>query len=288
MAQRLLDVEDAVQFISRYIRERVLPAPAGRVASSYGYDVYLRNVVAFYLTETGSVPPGTSPWDAVHTVASTVSPIFAEAAWLLCRRGLLRPGPSSLDLQATEEGGGFGFSLTSAGRDWIASGAPANYVPLEPGRLARMLAERGELFGPGFIERGQEAVKTYNAMAYLACCAMCGAAAESIMLALAVAKTGDERKVMNDYAGSGGRGRVERLVVSSQDKYVQADFNRYVDLLKYWRDSAAHGKAAGITELEAWTSLVLLLRFAIFASDRWNALTTTPRDETPPARADAS
>jgi hypothetical protein len=265
---RLLDVEDAIQFISRYIRERVLRVSPGRVEASYGYDVYLRAVVAFYLTETGSVSPGASPWDAVHSVAPTVSPIFAEAAWLLCRRGLLRPGPRSLNLQATDEGGGFGFSVTDAGRDWVGSGAANNYVPLEPGRFARMLAERGEPFGPGFIERGQEAVKAYNAMAYLACCAMCWAAAESIMLALAVAKTGDARKVMDDYAGSGGRGRVERLVVSGQDKYVRADFDRYVDLLKYWRDSAAHGKAAGITELEAWTSLVLLLRFAIFASDR--------------------
>ena len=68
---------------------------------------------------------------------------------------------------------------------------------------------------------------------------MCGATAESIVLALSIAKTGDATKVMNDYAGSGGRGRVERLLIGSQDKYVQDDFNRYVDLLKYWRDSAA-------------------------------------------------
>jgi hypothetical protein len=273
-----LDVDDAIQFIARYVRERVLPVPpGGRIEGSYGYEVYLRAVVAFYLTETGSVPPGARVWDVVHSVASTLSPIFAEAAWTLCRRGFLRPGPCALDTQATDEGGGFGFSVTTAGREWVTSGAAPDYIPAEPGRFARMLADRGVRFGPGFIERSQEAVRAYNALAYLACCAMCGAAAESIVLALAIAKTEDETKVMNDYAGARGRSRVEQLVIGNQDKYVQGDFHRYVDLLKYWRDSAAHGKAAGITELEAWTSLVLLLRFAIFASDRWDALTGTPQ-----------
>jgi hypothetical protein len=175
-----------------------------------------------------------------------------------------------MDMQASDEGrSGFGFSVTQTGREWVASGTPADYVPLEPGRFARMLAERGARFGPGFIERSQEAARAYNASAYLACCAMCGAAAESVVLALAIAKMGDERKVLNDYAGSGGRGRVERLLIGSQPTHVQEEFHRYVGLLKYWRDNAAHGRAVGITELEAWTSLVLLLRFTIFASDRW-------------------
>jgi hypothetical protein len=271
-----LDVDDAIQYIVRYIRERVLPA-GGRVESSYGYDLYLRNVIAFYLTETGGVPPGTSPWDATHTAAPVISPMFATAAWSLCRRGFLRPGIRDLRGQATDEGGsGFGFALLPAGREWIVSGATADYVPLEPGRFARMLSERGARFGPGFIERSQEAVRAYNALAYLACCAMCGAAAESIVLTLAIAKRGDAAKVMKDYEGSGGRRRVEQSLISSQPPHAQEEFHRYVGLLKHWRDSAAHGKAANITELEAWTSLLLLLRFAIFASDRWQELTGTP------------
>ena len=135
-----LDVDDAIQFIGRYIRERVVPVPpGGRIESSYGYEVYLRAVIAFYLTETGSVPPGARVWDVVETSAPTLSPIFAEAAWTLCRRGFLRPGTRSFNAQATDEGGGFGFSVTQAGREWVASGAPADYVPLEPGRFARIV-----------------------------------------------------------------------------------------------------------------------------------------------------
>ncbi len=44
-------------------------------------------------------------------------------------------------------------------------------------------------------------------------------------------------------------------------------------LLKYWRDEAAHGKASNIKEEEAFTSLGLLLRFAMFMDNNWNELT---------------
>jgi hypothetical protein len=46
-------------------------------------------------------------------------------------------------------------------------------------------------------------------------------------------------------------------------------------LLNYWRDSAAHGRNSHIGENEAYTALLLLLRFAMFASDRWAELTQT-------------
>jgi hypothetical protein len=42
---------------------------------------------------------------------------------------------------------------------------------------------------------------------------MAGAAAESILLAVAIAKTGDETKVLKDYESAGGRGRVTKLVL---------------------------------------------------------------------------
>lgn len=266
-----LDLDDAIQFIVRYIRSGKAANDMGS-KGTYGYEIYLPVVMMAYLVETGT--PLHQARDAIYSGQPVLSPIFYAAGWELCRRGILRPGIREAGAQATADGSsGNGYSITPFGREWLERAAAADYVPLEPLRFARMLADRGVRFGPGFIERSQEAVRAYNAQAYLACCAMCGAAAESIVLALVIAKTGDARKVMNNYAGSGGRGRVERLLIGSRDKYVQGDFHRYVDLLKYWRDSAAHGKAAAITELEGWTSLVLLLRFAIFASDRWDELT---------------
>lgn len=103
---------------------------------------------------------------------------------------------------------------------------------------------------------------------------MCGAAAESIILALANHKTGDDTKVLSMYSASGGRGRIENLIIGKKDKPIQDEFRGYVSLLKYWRDIAAHGKASGIQDPEAYTSLALLLRFAQFANDRWNELVT--------------
>jgi len=47
-----------------------------------------------------------------------------------------------------------------------------------------------------------------------------------------------------------------------------------MNLLKYWRDESAHGIESKIQEEEAFTSLLLLLRFAQFADSRWQDLTT--------------
>ena len=44
-----------------------------------------------------------------------------------------------------------------------------------------MLAAFQNRFGAGFQERGQEAARCYGAHAYLDCCVMSGAAAESVL-----------------------------------------------------------------------------------------------------------
>jgi hypothetical protein len=195
--------------------------------------------------------------------------------WELCRRGILRPGIKAYRRQSTEEGNaGNGYSLTLRGKDWIQESGQYDYVPIEPGRLARMLDDYAAVFGEGFSERSQEAVRCYSALAYLACCVMCGAAAESIILALAIEKTGDEASVLKEYSSSGGRGRLEKYILDDTPKPIQNEFRGYTNLLKYWRDTASHGKRASIADNEAFTSLALLLRFAAFARDNWERLTT--------------
>ena len=44
----------------------------------------------------------------------------------------------------------------------------------------------------------------YQAQTYLATCTMCGAAAESILLALAIAHSGSEARVLAEYATANG------------------------------------------------------------------------------------
>lgn len=203
-----------------------------------------------------------------------LSPGLYGAAWELARRGILRPGVKEYGGQVEPQGcGGAGFTVTLRGREWLREAVPYDYVPTEPGRFAKILANFVPRFGPGFAERSQEAIRCYGALAYVACCAMCGAAAESILLAVAIAATGNAEKVLTSYESAGGRGRVENLVVGKRPKAVQDEFRADLNLLKYWRDAAAHGQKSGITESEAYTSLALLLRFAQFVNDRWDELT---------------
>lgn len=259
-----LDQEDAFHFIVLYLRE-------GRKSpyADYGYGFYLPNVMRDYLETVKTVPHHDTDRHLPR-----ISPSFYAAAWELCRRGILRPGIKAYGGQATPDGSsGNGYSVTPLGREWLQKVGQYEYVPVDPGRFARLLDNFSPRFGGGFQERCQEALRCYNAHAYLACCAMCGAAAESIILALAIQKSGDETKVMSMYSASGGRGRIENLIIGKKDKPIQDEFRGYISLLKYWRDIAAHGKLSGIQDAEAYTSLALLLRFAQFANDRWDELT---------------
>jgi hypothetical protein len=58
------------------------------------------------------------------------------------------------------------------------------------------------------------------------------------------------------------------------NQQLRNEYAGYTTLLKYWRDLAAHGRASGLKDNEAYTSLALLLRFAIFVNERWTELTT--------------
>ena len=135
-----------------------------------------------------------------------------------------------------------------------------------------MLRPFAQRFGPGFQERAQEAVRCYGAHAYLACCVMCGAATESIVLAIAIAKR-DEETVLAAYRTAQGRSRVENMIIGQASKGMQTEFKNYTVLLKYWRDEAAHGRKSDISDNEAFTSLAILLRFAHYAHDHWGDLT---------------
>ena len=258
--------EDAFAFIVQFLQ-----TPPKDYRGKYGYDVYIPDVMYEYLRRKFNVPSH----DEAGRHYGRLSAWFYAAAWEMCRRGILRPGVRSYNQQVTEDGsGGNGYSITPAGTRWLTeAGARYDYVPVEPGRFAALLDQYAARYGQGFKERSQEAVRCYGAHAYLACCAMCGAAAESIFLAVAIAKDRDAAKIEKMYLAGGGRGRVEKLIVGSLAQPPADEFKGYVSLLKYWRDNAAHGMASGIKDPEAYTALAILLRFAQFTNDRWAELT---------------
>ena len=265
----MLNDEDALKFLIRCLREPIRPD-----YSNYGYDIYLPNIIRSYLRFIGSKAQGSDAEGEFYKIGKEVSPHFYAAAWELARRGILRPGVRIMGAQSTDEGSaGNGYSVTPFGQGWLSENSQDDFIPTEPGRFAAMLEPYRSRFGPGFYERAQEAVRCYGAHAYLACCAMCGAAAESVLLAAAVAREGSEEAILKVYASGKGRSRVESTLLGQERDQLKREFQGLTVLLKYWRDEAAHGKASLIGDNEAYTSLAMLLRFAKLVADNWPDLT---------------
>lgn len=263
-----MNVEEATTYLLSYIRE-----PRATRYTNYGYDLYIPTVIDAYLRESDPDNAerhwGSSQW-------KELSPEFYAAAWDLCRRGIIRPGVRIMGAQATSEGsGGDGYSVTPFGRQWLDEDTYDAYIPTEPGRFAEMLEPHRDRYGPGFYERSQEAVRCYGAHAYLACCVMCGAAAEAILLAATIAREGDEERVLSAYNSSQGRSRVETMLLGQARDRLKQEVLGFLALVKYWRDQASHGATANISDNEAFTSLALLLRFATYVDDWWSELTET-------------
>jgi hypothetical protein len=258
--------EDCAKVIVGYLTSR--HDRSSSLLPSYGYDLYLPNVMRAWLQTNGIQFPQTDAY------LPQISRQFYSAAWELCRRGILRPGVAEYGAQPTQDGSaGNGYSVTPFGRQWLSETDRDTFVPTEPGRFSEMMAPFAPIFGPGFHERANEAIRCYGAHAYLACSVMCGAAAESILLHLAIRKDGDEQNVLAKYKAASGRRALENLVIAQQPGAIRQEFEVCFSLLKYWRDEAAHGRKATITENEAFTCIGLLLRCAQFAKDNYQMLT---------------
>ncbi len=97
----------------------------------------------------------------------------------------------------------------------------------------------------------------------------------SLTLALAIKKSGDEQDILDRYKSSRGRTIIENYLIGQVSQFIQTEFRKYSDLLKYWRDDAAHGASLNIGEEEAFTSLILLLRFIQYAEKNFSILTSS-------------
>jgi len=259
--------EEALLVIVRWLRDGRPGSPMEY--SHFGYDLFVPTLIRWYLRTRSPRDP-----EKEELQIKELFPYFADAAWALCRRGILRPGVHEYYAQVTDAGsGGSGFSITEFGRKWLTEEQEDTFVPTEPERFAELLGQFLSQFGPGFHQRAQQAVRCYGAHAYLACCAMCGAAAESILLATAIAKIGDEKEVLRTYISATGRSRIENRVIGQASGHLKREFRGLTELLKYWRDEAAHGQASAISDNEAYTSLAMLLRYAMVIKQNWGELT---------------
>lgn len=258
-----LHQEDALRFIVDSL------ARDAQKFKNYGYDVYVTRAAEQYAREVDGLLEHMEAQRRMYEI----SPIFFDAAWELCKRGILRPGITSWGQQMTDDGSaGNGYSITPFGRDWLSSDDRNVYVPTEPERFAQLLAGHKDRFGAGFHQRAMEAVKCYGAHAYLAACTMSGAATESILLAVACAKIGED-EALRQYRGRDGRRNIIKALVGT-DERLKSDLNNQLSLLSYWRDDAAHGTQTKISDPEAFVALAMLLRVAQFFEDNWSRFAT--------------
>jgi len=257
--------EDALKLLITWLRN---PPAAG--SGEYGYDLYIPRMMKLHVAKVTGRPDNEIGTQHMREI----SPSFYTAAWELCRRGILRPGVKVYGAQATEEGSaGSGYSVTPFGRTWLAEADRDDFIPTEPERFGALLGRYHNRFGPGFSARGQEAIRCYGAHAYLACCAMSGGAAESILLATAIAKrNGDENAVLALYKSGHGRSKVEGIVVNGVQAPLQRRIEAMTELISYWRNDAAHGKPSRLSDMEAYTTLTMLLRLAALIDDHWTEL----------------
>lgn len=256
--------EQATAYLITWLRNRIEQRPKGDGHSlePYGFDLYhdlLRQKLQL------------EPIDPTESRIVKEKLPYLNAIWNLCVRGILRPG--AVTYSRTGVSVGNYFALTDYGLQWLQQTNLSEAVPMEYGRFSQLLTRYNALFGEAYRIRAQEAVRCYEAHTYFACCAMCGAAAESILLALAFEKMG-EQEALREYQRSGGCHRIRNRLVGQERNEIQARFDSYLELLNYWRDESAHGVARSIGEEESFTSLLLLLRFAQLGSNEWNTLTS--------------
>jgi hypothetical protein len=269
----MLHIDDAIEHLVGYLRDEITkPQPRTPVTApenKYGCDLWLPIVVRNFWHRRD---PTFTPGNRFHQEAYYRP--FYDAAWELCRIGVLRPGVIA-PMGENTVGWGFqgdGFSLTEFGRGWVRTAA--QHPPSDPSRFSEVLQPFIGRFGDGFAQRAAEASRCHRTTNYLACCVMAGAAAESILLAVAIAKmAGHEGKVLAEYRGPRGRKKITDRITGGLRQGLAEQFVMTSGILSFWRDEAAHGTRTTITEGEAQASLAQLLRFAQLTADNWAVLT---------------
>lgn len=130
-----MNEHDALLAIVDWLRQEC-PRRSPTAPTHYGYDLYLPVFIAWWVEEQD---PRIEQLPKQRRIRDLFGP-FANAAWDLCRRGVLRPGIRDFGGQETGEGSaGNGFTVTSFGRKWLSEADLDTFVPTEPDRFAGML-----------------------------------------------------------------------------------------------------------------------------------------------------
>lgn len=273
-----ISFEDAIAKTTVWLREEFATrANSYRHAHDPGFQFSIRSLISAQLRAENDARTAKLELRPIVTQfdeASNTSPYIA-AVWELVRRGILVPG-----LRRTEHGllesSGTEFRITEYGERFLEADSTGTVLPSEHGRFMRHLESHAHRFRSSYVARASEALACYRATVFYACCAMCGAAAESILLSLSIAQAGNEDAVLRDYRTSQGTSKLIRRLSAQKNSVLHQRLEQFHDIIKYWRDEAAHAMSGQIDEEQAFISLLLLLRLARFADERWDELVSPP------------
>lgn len=258
-------VDQALRFLVTCAR-----SPIKREHSNYGYEIWIPRIARDYFVQEQDLHY--HGYDNDPRIAA-LTPAFYDAAWELCRRGILRPTVTRTGAQATDDGAsGDGFSVTEAGRQWLDESDGTTFIATDPSQTGAVLERFRSLLGDGYHQRAQEALKCYAGGAFLACCSMVGAATESAVLRLAIEKSGDENQTLKEYRSARGRQKIENQVLHGVSEPLLGQIKNALRLMSYWRDEAAHGTTSDITASEAYEATARLLHFVHVLKDNWENL----------------
>jgi hypothetical protein len=270
--------DDAISHLRQWLNVRVRRRRESQNSERFQFDLF--SVVDALMEREQSTHRQQNPVGIVTYRRDPFpnSASFQDAVWELTGRGILRP--SLVRNSSSVEFNGREFVLTEYGERWVTDSTQIDLIPSESGRFAGALGSYAWLFGAAYHAKSQEAMACYQAHAYLACCAMCGAAAEAILLLIAITRHGDRDEVLALYRRASGRSQIESIVVQHLNSRIRDEILQFTALLKYWRDSASHVSESRLTEQEAFMAMLLLLRFASFAHERWRDITGSDRPGT--------
>lgn len=261
--------EDIYEHFIDYLK-RTVNGQIYKRSGSHVFDLMVTEVLDDFLSKEGVV--GHNEQITAH---SQLSGRFLSVCWELCLRGILRPSVANLNWEkAIESVTGNGYSITEQGRVWL-KGSEQNFLLIASKSFANLLSNFSDLYGLAFKERARDAVVAYDAGAYLACCAMCGAACESIYLSLAIAKNGNAEEILKKYRASDGRKQLRNLLESKLSGGLIRSLESGFNILAYWRDMTAHGESTNVGQSEAKAALNTLLGLAQLGSERWKDITQT-------------
>jgi len=255
----MIDVSEATNEILQRLK-------AKNAAHTHEADLSISFVSIQFLLSRGVIP------EMANRQCVQISPQFMDAAWELVRIRVLRPGMKHYTHSQSQSSEQY-FSVTAYGAKWLEYFESENFIPADLSSFTTIIEKYRPIFGDGYMQRAVEAYKCYKSGSWLGCCAMSGAAAESILLALAIAKTKNEDDVLKKYRAASGRKTVTDLLLGKKSEGMRREFDGLTFLLHSWRDDAAHGTALQIGKAEADHALLLLMRSAKYAADNYAALT---------------